>query len=440
MNRVIVVSAFMILSVHSMSGTVARSDSRDQCSGVIEAGDHHGRLPANLSSAQLIEHLASRDPAIRRDAARQLGDLGADASPAVPSLARLLSDEEERVRGGAVRALIDIGPASELATPQLVQALSDSSGYVRYHATVALGDIGYAVSMGQVSDHAHLIVPALTEALDDETIRRGAVQALRLCRQPAVAILVECLAFESESLQEEVIRALGWIGPASAPAVPHLHSIMRESGRQALRRAVSTALGDIGLASSDAILELMSSPEVELRREATVALKGLGLESRVLVPQLVSIIEAPDIPGKFSAVQQLGNVGGTGAIEALTGMLGRDDLDIVRAALGSLARIGPGAHPAMPAIMSLATHADSLTRCAASRAWLAIDAESGSRQTIEILRNGNESERQQAASGLRSTKGQHSTVVPALVTALEDKSLLVRRAALWSAGLSAALV
>jgi HEAT repeat protein len=93
--------------------------------------------------ARLVELLKGGDAAARISAARQLGELGRRAEPALPALKEALSDEEEHtlyvfwddrattpVRLAVAEALAKINPAGiEAAIPILIELLGHHDAY-----------------------------------------------------------------------------------------------------------------------------------------------------------------------------------------------------------------------------------------------------------------------------------------------------------------------
>jgi HEAT repeat protein len=71
----------------------------------------------------LREALKSPVPALRRDAAQVLGQMGADAKAAAGELALLLKDDEAQVRDAAAGALSGMGKAAQAALPALLEAM-----------------------------------------------------------------------------------------------------------------------------------------------------------------------------------------------------------------------------------------------------------------------------------------------------------------------------
>jgi HEAT repeat protein len=81
-------------------------------------------------------------PAIRKQAASVLGQMGGEARPAIPTLTEALQDTDAGVRQEAAKALGEIGAQAREVVPSLRKALNDPDEAVRSEATVALKKIG----------------------------------------------------------------------------------------------------------------------------------------------------------------------------------------------------------------------------------------------------------------------------------------------------------
>ena len=99
------------------------------------------RLDIRLCLPALIAALKDSDSSVRARAAHAIGDIGANAAPAVPALLTLLKNTDEGSRIGACIALRGIGSAAMQALPALRQALADSSEDVRRFAQLSIDSI-----------------------------------------------------------------------------------------------------------------------------------------------------------------------------------------------------------------------------------------------------------------------------------------------------------
>jgi HEAT repeat protein len=101
---------------------------------------------ANQAIPALIEALADQDQEVRLYAALALKEMGADASNAVPALAKVVADTGIGpstnslfyLRAAAAVALGKIGPAASRALPVLKTALLESNSYLRGQTAVAI--------------------------------------------------------------------------------------------------------------------------------------------------------------------------------------------------------------------------------------------------------------------------------------------------------------
>src|SRR5262245_49475750 len=78
------------------------------------------------SLAYWIRAMDQHDAAVRLQAIHSLGAIGSDAAEAVPTLARILTeDRDDEVRQEAALTLSKIAPASASAVPALARALDE---------------------------------------------------------------------------------------------------------------------------------------------------------------------------------------------------------------------------------------------------------------------------------------------------------------------------
>ncbi len=173
---------------------------------------------ADLS--ELTQKLKDKDPDTRRDAARGLAEMGAEAKPAVPALTAALKDSDLFVRRFSAQALGEIGADAQGAVPGLSAILKDGKEKkeVQEAAALALGKIGPAG------------IPALMAAVKDHdkepSVRRNAVLGLSKMgtdAKSAIPTLVSELTGKDggtkkmpnpDSLKSDIVSALGEIATA----------------------------------------------------------------------------------------------------------------------------------------------------------------------------------------------------------------------------------
>ncbi len=138
----------------------------------------------------LVKQLKDKDPDLRRKAAKELADAGADAKPAVDVLVAALKDNDLFVRRFSAQALGAIGTDAKSAMPALQKVVKDAreKKEVQEAAVLAIGKMGKgaldflgavvkdpdydillrrraAESLGNMGADAKDAVPALMDAL-----------------------------------------------------------------------------------------------------------------------------------------------------------------------------------------------------------------------------------------------------------------------------------
>jgi HEAT repeat protein len=200
-------------------------------------GDGPGGADDVPALAKALKHEGAR---VRREAAEDLGQIGAPAAGAVPSLLQLVEkDPDPLTRVAAARAVAGIDPKNETAILALVEALNDKAANVRKRAAQSLGDLGPG---------AKSVVAALVKSVKDS--------------DPLVSWAS--------------IDALGQIGPGAEAAVPTLVEALREGNT---RTAAVDALGLIGRnaqAAIPALEEVLKGDDVPVRWATAAALVRIG--------------------------------------------------------------------------------------------------------------------------------------------------------------------
>ena len=179
----------------------------------------------------LVAKLKDTDSELRRAAAKELGELGAEAKLAVPELTRALRDKDLFVRRFSAEALGNIGVDAKSAIPALAGAMNDPKKEVAEAAVDALGKIG--------PDSISALTAALKDTNKDPNIRRKAA------------------------------TSLGKIGLRARSAVPAMTDILNgkvKAGKKKgkgndddIRVEVATALGSVAKADDDAAVEALKS-------------------------------------------------------------------------------------------------------------------------------------------------------------------------------------
>lgn len=202
---------------------------------------HRRRLPSILQK-RLPQH-ESPGWLIRQIAAFRLGQFGAPASNAVPTLIELLTKPQSCVgdKGRVIQALGFIGPWARPAVPTLAARLSDTNEWIRMTAAYSL------LQIGTVPPEA---IPTLKRNLRDTGHVAGLMAVAILVAEPsseAVARIKSMLSANADyNTRAHAAAALAFLREVPDGLKPILTRMMEEDNRSVRQGAA------IGLARSDA--------------------------------------------------------------------------------------------------------------------------------------------------------------------------------------------
>jgi HEAT repeat protein len=285
----------------------------------------------------LIAALTDSSAASRAAAVNALTGFRRSLDPWIPTLFRLLQDENTAVRAAAASALDRANPpaASAAALPVLIEALAGKDGAGRLHAVTALDRMAHDPRAGAAipSLLAILTGPSETNAVNKKTTSRPSDDSSR--EETHTAILVTVLvgqiapgtpfASEAVAVLTEVVRsgsyfppefaaqALADFGPAAEPALPELVKFARRTMAthgSAGPRAIK-ALGRIapGTKSADdvvtVLLEALRSDITAVRRAAIGALPQFGNAAARAIPALRALLGDADASIRSAAAAAL---------------------------------------------------------------------------------------------------------------------------------------
>ena len=378
-------------------------------------------VPARSADAtieDLIGELRSPDPATRASAAQRLGEMGAAAVSAVPSLIVLLSDQTEadegfsvgewaglalgKIGGPAVDALLNalsdrdphlrnaaiqgLGLTDDVrASAPLRAALHDPSDRIRGHAALSLGHRNDTAAMGDLL--------SLLESDPSSRVRMDAAMALGLMKaRPAVDGLIAALRDSDAAVRKYAVHALDSIHDSRA--VPPLIALLRDEAIP-VRVTAADVLGSF--TSDPRVLEPLLSA---LRDETIAGVAAFYLirsEDARLVPRMVKLLndesaavrkraawvlgrrrdlaavepllaalEDSEMRVRATAAASLGQVKDPRAVAPLITLLQEDDWPVKAAAADALGDIGD--QRAVPALISALEDQDWGPRAAAARA------------------------------------------------------------------------
>ncbi len=249
------------------------------------------------------------------------------------------------------------------AVPSLRLALKSQNSDVREKAAIILGEIG---------PDARDSVPDLVVALDDETykVRQAVADTLDEIdpvgpEYKGIPVLVEITRLNAKSRMRrfQAADSLARMGPEAAPAVPALILAMRDDADwdaryNEVRRAAARALGEIGFAAraaNPALIKTLESEDYALRLEVAKALGKIGpKQSPDVIQSLTEALDDPDFDVRREAVVALGNFETQAQCslpQLVTTSLSDPDYDVRREAVKSICRISSESNSSVCALV-----------------------------------------------------------------------------------------
>ncbi|HUY92107.1 MAG TPA: HEAT repeat domain-containing protein [Pirellulales bacterium] len=374
--------------------SLLRSLSSDDAQARIEAARGISRLEGEkiaIATAELTKALGDRDPFVRSYAALALGKLEKVDAETVGALAKLLTDSEARVRGMAVRSLRRLKPGAEVMLPIMVKILeqADPQGAMLVIDTIA--ELG--------GDKA---IAGLTNALKNERACYWACLALGEAgakAKSAVPALVKVLSDDRTEIQVQALITLGKIGPDAAPAVAEITPFLKVE-QPAVQYAAAYALGDIASpAGAEALKQARRSDDPMLKTIAVWGLAKISPDSKVLMRE---------------------------AAEQLVASLKSDDKYVRQAAARALVELRPDPELVRPALLAALADDDPAVRGNIVEAVAALGA-SATPDLVKGLKNPNF--RDASAAILARIGPPAKAALPALLAALDDATSTERSSA-----------
>jgi len=267
---------------------------------------------------------------VRAKAAQSLGKEGDVAT--IPALAGALSDTSSKVRREVVLALVQFHKTDVL--PPLEQATKDTDDGVRVTAVQCL--VGYYSGVIPSSGLTGFMKKNWQRASnhfqpDDSRIDPG------IAVDPTVttALIAAMNDTRSSDGSREAAKGLGIL--VAKRAVPDLVKAAHASDTDLAREAINSLTKIKDLDSGPKLVDLLDSPNKDVKRDASVAL-GI-LRAKEALPKLQVIFQTdPDPKDQAAAMQGLAFLGDKVSVPIFTKALWSDDKSVRQGAGEGLAR------------------------------------------------------------------------------------------------------
>jgi HEAT repeat protein len=289
---------------------------------------------------------ALTDPSIsvRLVAARALGELGPVSAPAFSALISVVGDSDPRVRATALGALVSTRAQTAAAASRVQAGLKDSSPIVRAAAAQLVPHLG---------DQTRALAPALLATLNDPdpAVRLAVVDALPsigAAAEPAIGSLLQLLPQANPQTRARIFSVFAGIGPKAKAALPEVRNALRDQDA-GIRAAALAAFAKIEEPAErvPVLLAGLDDAALPVRKTAAAELAALGDKAREATSRLTALLQHDDERDfAFDALRQIS----PRSVPDLITMLSDRDLAVKQFATQRLARLGPDARDAIPAL------------------------------------------------------------------------------------------
>ncbi len=200
------------------------------------------------------------------------------------------------------------------------------------------------------------------------------------CQPKNLPRLVENLHREDPAERLRTAREIGDLGCAASDAVAELLSAIDYPDNRSFRPEIVAAIGKIGpraLIALPKLRSLLRDPEQMVRLEAATALLKVEGHSEDAEKALSALLLEGTAATRELAISEIVDIGPDlkGLIPTLVRLLGDPDEDIRRGAIMALGRMGPGAHDATQALLSMPANTRPEIRELASLSSAAVNSD-----------------------------------------------------------------
>jgi HEAT repeat protein len=404
--------------------------------------------PIDLVVSTLQNALADHSAAVRTQAARALGRIGAPATELASALLALLKDADETVRCEAAEALGKVGAREDATVHALVALLQDANTAVKTSAARALGSLKMAAASA---------VSALVPLLQDQTqsVRTAAAEAIAQVgplNGAATDKLVEGLASPDNVVRAQTAQSLGTIGAPAQHTAAALVEAVADSNDCVRARAVQ-ALGKIGegaaLVAVPSLVRALRDQDNWVSALAAEALGDMGDAADEAVPALIRALRHINPQVRSNAAESLGKMAADAPRPGVSSVHGRgrkgeprrslisacqDEDGVVRSqAIRALGVLGPPMPASRQAVLAGLQDVDPQVRTAAVQAlgqWGEGEGEATEaalKGLLPLLEDASDQVKVQVAQVLPKLAGATPAVIDGLCRQLlEDDSVLIQ--------------
>lgn len=277
----------------------------------------------------------------------EIATFGSRAKDALPDILAMTSDPEPRVRWHAARTIGLIGEDAISAMPTLIKLLQDDDPITVAQAAAAIRHIRTDDERTDTPDQDATLYTTAIEPLlaitvhPDPRVRRAAVRTIRVLdtdSETLAALLAKVLA---DSDPVVILPALHTLADMGDEAVPVLIEALKVPSARYWAAVALAEIGSEAAPATDGLATLAQEGEPEERMQSMLALAAIGPPAAAAAPVLVEALSSSDGSLRFAAVFALGSLRAAAADTALEQAANDPDDFLAEIAAWARAKIHP---------------------------------------------------------------------------------------------------
>jgi HEAT repeat protein len=272
----------------------------------------------------------------------EIATFGSRAKDALPEILAMTGDPEPRVRWHAARTIGLIGEDAIPAIPTLIKLLEDDDPITVAQAAAAIRHIHADDDRTDTPQKDAAVYQSAVEPLiaatvhPDARVRRAAIRTVRVLDADSTTLAALLATVLADSEPTVILPALHTLADMGDEAVPVLIEALKVPKA---RYWAAVALAEIGAEAAPAVEGLTTlavAGDSEERMQAMLALAAIGPPAASAAPVLVEALSSRDGSLRFAAVFALGSLQAKAADAAL--QTAADDPDDFLAEIAAWAR------------------------------------------------------------------------------------------------------
>jgi HEAT repeat protein len=380
----------------------------------------------DTAAPAIVKALGSKKNNVRRQAVNFLTQhFGPPLPGTLAALTPLLKDKDTQLRTETATLLWRNGRQTEAVVAVLVEAIRSPNQNLRYQ-------VANVVFQGTSVPKVALPLFKAALASTDQYVRVRAAQGMWGLEKKAADVLpiyLKALEDNNVAVWSSAAAGIAQIGPEARAAIPALIKRLLATTRGFYNLELSNALAAIGPDAIAPLTKAMKTPGLNATTRSQIV-SIFGRMGPKAAPALVPLLESTDKRLRNTVCAALGNMGSQAkaAVPALVKLLAIKDSNLQKTVVRTLGRIGPAAREALEPLDKLTHSTDPATRAAAFSVLglISHDPRDLLPRALAALEDRDDTVQLSGLELLAQADPRHPKLIPATLALLDKPTLRMR--------------